>query len=91
MDAVASRLERGTQEGGGRTLAVGARDMKNRRQRAVRIADPAQQRRNPVEPQHVAPRREIAQPVELRLDGGVFTACMVGHVIALARQLPTRG
>ena len=64
-------LDRGAQEGAGRTLAVGAGDMEHRRQRVLRIAEPVEQGGDPLEPENVAAGRQAGEPVELGLDARV--------------------
>ena len=43
MDAIARRLEQRARKGGGRTLAVGAGDVDDRRQPVLRVAEPLEQ------------------------------------------------
>ena len=82
MNAKPGRLDRGTQESAGRSLAVGAGDMEDRRQLLLRIAQSLKQRGDPFQPQYVAPRRQHRQPVELTLDGGIGGAGGVCHDVA---------
>ncbi len=53
--------------------------MEHGRQRALGIAEPVEQRRDPLEPENVAARRQQRQPVELRLDAGMVGSGAVGH------------
>jgi len=53
MDGLAIGFHRRAQEGAGRSLAVGARNVKDRRQSAVGIAQPLQQRGYPLQPQYI--------------------------------------
>ncbi len=79
VDALAVGFEHRAQEGDGRALAVGPRDMEHRRQREVRIAEPPEQRGDARQAEHVAPRRKHFQSVELRLDGGIGRTRGIGH------------
>ena len=57
-------------------------DVKDRRKRVLRTAEPLEQRRNPLQPQPVARRRKLRQSVELRLDLRVGRAREIRHQAA---------
>ena len=63
MHVVSFGFEHRAQEGAGRTLAVGTRDVERRGQAQVRIAEPIKQRADRCEPQSALGHRQAAQPV----------------------------
>jgi len=65
------RLDRGSKEGAGRALAVGAGDVEDRRQPLLRIAEAGEKGGNPLEAENVGARGQGREPVELMLDGGM--------------------
>jgi hypothetical protein len=79
---MAARLERRTEEGDGRAFAVGAGDVEDWRQAILRPAEAIEDNRDALETETVAGRRELRQPIQLRLDAGVARACEVGHQAA---------
>ena len=82
MHASAARLERGTQEGAGRALAVGAGDVEHRRQPVLRTVEPVEQLGDAVEAEPVEARRKERKPVELSLDGRIVRPREVRHQAA---------
>ncbi len=66
----AGGLDRGTQKGAGRALAVGAGDMEHRRQALMRVAEPVEQHGDAFEAEDVGARGQRPEPIELCLDGG---------------------
>ena len=78
-------FNRATQEGAGRSLAVGPCDMEYRRQLILRIPQSRAQRTDPLQPQRIAPGRERRQSVKLRLDGRVIGLCVVSQGRELGR------
>lgn len=94
MDAPAVCFERGAQEGAGRAFAVGACDMEDGRQRAVRIAQPVEQAGDTFKTQYVRTGRQRSEPIQLRLDRRVVRNGVVGHgpmFLARSRQAAARG
>ena len=79
MDALAVCFQRRAQIGAGRPLAVGARDMEDRRHLQMRIAEAADQLSDPLQPEDVAAGGERHQAIELRLHGGVIGYGVVSH------------
>ena len=57
MDVMAGRLDCGAEKGAGRSLAVGAGHVKDGRHIVLRIAQPGEQLRDPLQPQHIGARR----------------------------------
>jgi hypothetical protein len=82
VDAMPRGFERGAEEGAGRALAVGPRDMEHRRQAVVRVPQPVEQREDAVEPEDVGGVDRRAQAVELGLDRGIVRPREVGHYAA---------
>ncbi len=64
------RLDRGAEEGAGRALAVGPGDVEDRRQVALRIAEPGEEGGDALQAKHVRARRKRCQTVELALNEG---------------------
>ena len=83
MDVAPRRLDRGAQKGAGRPFAVGAGDVKHRRQRQVRIAETGQQRLDPFQPQYVEAGRQPGQPVELFLHRRIGGTGVIRHALRL--------
>ena len=82
VDAVPGGFERGAQEGAGRALAVGPRDMEHRRQAVVRIAETAEQGEDALEAEDVGGVDRRAETVELGLDRGVGGHREIRHYAA---------
>jgi hypothetical protein len=79
MDGLPVRFERGAQEGAGRAFAVGASNMEDRRQGAVRIADAVEQLGDALQTQYVGAGRQGRKAVELGLDARIIGDGVVGH------------
>src|SRR6185437_2062250 len=78
----AARLERRSEERDRRPFPVGAGDVEDRRQPVLWTAEALEQRRDALEPQPVAGRRQCRETVELRLDERVRRAREIRHQAA---------
>ncbi len=90
VDVMPRRLDRSAQEGAGGAFAVGAGDVKHRRQRVLRVAEPIEQSRDPLQTQHVGPGRQCPEPVELCLHGGIGRDGVIRHGGAPLRLVGVR-
>ena len=88
VDPLAIRLQHRAQEGAGRSLAVGARDVEHWRQTVLRVAQPGQQSADRPQSQAAIWHRERGQPVELGLHGRIVGA---GEVLHFVSPLSFRG
>src|SRR5215218_1994584 len=79
VDAVTSGLERGSNERHGRSLAVGASDVKHWRKSVLRTPEPVEQRLDAFQAEPVAWGRQGRKAVELGLDARMCRAREIGH------------
>jgi hypothetical protein len=67
------------EECAGRSLAVGARDVEDRRQAPLRIAETGEDLADPLQPERVVPGRKRPKPLELAPDERVVGNGVIGH------------
>ena len=79
MHMVALCLQHGAQKSAGRAFAIGARDVKDRRQLPFGMAKPRKNRADGAKTDAVFWQRQFTQPVKLALHRRVFGNCEVFH------------
>jgi len=87
MDMPAVGFEGRAEIGAGGAFSIGAGDVENGGQAAVRVVETREQLRDALKAEDVGARRQARQAVELGLDGGVGRDGVVGHF----KPSPRRG